>query len=430
MRADEAFEQVGRLAEQGGSAGSVAEAMAGKVWARLLQSCHADGGQTSSPAKELLAGLIDSRSVAPDAPTRPRCTPRLWSSPATTFELARGLCACWQGDTAAARTSADRLSGLMETVRDDLWQHVLCAWLAAEIARAEGSPDGASRAYEEMREHAAAAEQEALARFARKLSASHHAATGQTERAFVELSAVLRQEGLLRDREVHRSASTISSLLRKTDELKILAFQDALTGLANHRKLQLCLSKWSAVSRDSGEPLCAAVIDVNHFKQINDHYLHETGDRVLTNNRAIMREHVRVCHLPARYGGDEFVVLFKGASLPAACEISDRIERAVADYEWSTLKPGLAVSISMGVVEAETDDAYGKVADRAQRHQHVRSQACQGTKTDRVGRRAGTCRTLGRGRETTRRVCRVRRGIHPQCDRFTRERGKLASGRS
>ena len=133
------------------------------------------------------------------------------------------------------------------------------------------------------------------------------------------------------------------------------ASEDSLTGLPNRRFVDLRLPELVAAAG----PLCVVIADVDLFKGVNDRFGHFVGDEVLRQIAALLRDNVRDNDLVARFGGEEFLIAFDGLSLREATGLCERIRAAVAGYPWATLRPALAVTISIGVVErrACTDDA-------------------------------------------------------------------------
>ena len=129
--------------------------------------------------------------------------------------------------------------------------------------------------------------------------------------------------------------------------LHTAAMSDALTGLANRRAADEFLDP----ALRNGERLLALLIDVDHFKRINDTFGHVTGDHVLAQVARAIRSCTRAGDLAARYGGEEFLVLVRGAGLDVAPRIGDRYRRAIHAIEL----PGggatgkITVTVSVGV---------------------------------------------------------------------------------
>jgi len=137
--------------------------------------------------------------------------------------------------------------------------------------------------------------------------------------------------------------------------LKTAAMSDALTGLANRRAADEMLEP----ALEGGEALLAVLIDIDHFKQINDTFGHVMGDQILTLVGRAIRSCTRSGDLAARYGGEEFLVIVRGASLDVAERIGERYRNAVRRIELPALpenvrevRPGAgrrSVTVSVGV---------------------------------------------------------------------------------
>jgi diguanylate cyclase (GGDEF)-like protein len=92
-----------------------------------------------------------------------------------------------------------------------------------------------------------------------------------------------------------------------------------------------------------------ALIDVDHFKRVNDQHSHQVGDQVLRELAALLRAACRAGDIAARYGGEEFAVLFTDVAEAEALEAAERIRRLVEDFAWATVAAGLNVTVSIGV---------------------------------------------------------------------------------
>lgn len=149
-------------------------------------------------------------------------------------------------------------------------------------------------------------------------------------------------------------------LQRRTEDLQRLSSEDPLTGLPNRRRLDELL-------HDDPTGCCVALIDVDHFKQVNDGFSHAVGDAVLRRLAGLLREGCRGADTPARLGGEEFVALLRTVAPGAAQAAAERLRLLVAGHDWSTLAPGLAITVSIGVAhgdEAGDGDALLAIADR------------------------------------------------------------------
>lgn len=145
------------------------------------------------------------------------------------------------------------------------------------------------------------------------------------------------------------------------------ALRDPLTALGNRRLLDQRLPEMLASARRRQQPLCAAVIDLDHFKRTNDHFGHAVGDQVLQAIAEILRRGTRDTDLLVRLGGEEFLVALPDTRVERAVEVCERMREQVAAYPWQGLAPGLRVTLSAGIALNGDDDAPGLLerADRA-----------------------------------------------------------------
>ncbi len=121
--------------------------------------------------------------------------------------------------------------------------------------------------------------------------------------------------------KIKQAEETLRSM---TDQLKLLATTDGLTGLTNRRALDMALETESARCRRNGEPLSLLMVDVDRFKAYNDLYGHQAGDEVLKQVGVCLRESLRrPTDLAARYGGEEFVAILPGTDEDGAFFIAD-----------------------------------------------------------------------------------------------------------
>ncbi|MCA1990187.1 MAG: GGDEF domain-containing protein [Desulfarculus sp.] len=128
---------------------------------------------------------------------------------------------------------------------------------------------------------------------------------------------------------------------------------DPLTGLANRRKLEELAAKSLAVARRHGRPLALLMMDIDHFKQINDQRGHQAGDAALTALAEICQRQLREEDTLARFGGDEFVALLPHTDLDQALETAERLRSEVESFgrpEGGPL-PGLTISLGVSVFQ-------------------------------------------------------------------------------
>lgn len=149
------------------------------------------------------------------------------------------------------------------------------------------------------------------------------------------------------EKEVRRRTSEVQSLL---EEVSFLAERDPLTGLYNRRVFQQRLHQEIARSRRTGESFALVIIDLDHFKQINDRWGHPVGDEVLCLLGGLARDNVRTQDAPARIGGEEFALLLPHTDAAGAATLTERLR---ADLAASPLTVGdgetLTATFSAGV---------------------------------------------------------------------------------
>ncbi|SFN29241.1 diguanylate cyclase (GGDEF) domain-containing protein [Formivibrio citricus] len=131
-----------------------------------------------------------------------------------------------------------------------------------------------------------------------------------------------------------------------------MASEDTLTGLLNRRGMELSADSLLALAND---PVCALMIDVDHFKATNDTWGHEIGDKVLRQIGALLKSGCRQGDLVARWGGEEFAVLLQNRDGAQGAEVAERLRRLVQEWTWERIAPGLAATISVGVAQYHVD---------------------------------------------------------------------------
>lgn len=132
--------------------------------------------------------------------------------------------------------------------------------------------------------------------------------------------------------------------------LSALSRTDSLTGLLNHGSWKDTLLLKFQICRQQQLPAVVALIDIDHFKAINDTYGHVVGDCVLRQLSQELRRNLREDDLAGRYGGDEFCVILPGAHPAQACQVMERLRERVGAYRNPQL-PALRISLSIGVAD-------------------------------------------------------------------------------
>jgi diguanylate cyclase len=132
-------------------------------------------------------------------------------------------------------------------------------------------------------------------------------------------------------------------------KLAEIAVRDALTGLYNRRHFIERLEEAIAMAERSHIPFHLALIDLDHFKQVNDRYGHQVGDEILQRFAAVARQALRRSDVLARYGGEEFIVLFPEGSADDIADVLERLRETFAATCHDDLVPGLQVTLSAGL---------------------------------------------------------------------------------
>lgn len=164
-----------------------------------------------------------------------------------------------------------------------------------------------------------------------------------------------------------RDVTETASLVRK---LNHLASTDELTGLLNRRCLLQFGENELADARMTGAPVGIILIDLDHFKQINDNYGHSAGDIVLKEVVLCFRKVLRVNDILGRYGGDEFVVFLPRTALPTAIQIAERLRQKLTERSLQIDEQNIDITASFGVFAAAADrivqiDMLLRLADQA-----------------------------------------------------------------
>ena len=155
-------------------------------------------------------------------------------------------------------------------------------------------------------------------------------------------------------------------LANQNGELARLVRTDALTEVANVRAFRERLELERVRSLRSGEPLAMAMVDLDHFKRVNDAHGHAAGDAVLAHTAQVIARSIREIDLVARVGGEEFAILFPGSTVSDAAQIAERVRAALEREPVVVAGASLGVTASFGVAGLEGDgEALMRAADAA-----------------------------------------------------------------
>ncbi len=180
------------------------------------------------------------------------------------------------------------------------------------------------------------------------------------------------EEMAARVRTLIRQKRYTDFLRHNLDHSLELAVTDPLTGLHNRRYMAGQLGALvRRATHPGGEPVSALLIDIDHFKRVNDTFGHDVGDEVLREFAVRLATNVRAIDLACRLGGEEFVVIMPDSDLAAAYKVAERLRLHISGspFRVQGADEALAVTVSIGVAvtgaEGDTPDALIKRADSA-----------------------------------------------------------------
>jgi len=171
--------------------------------------------------------------------------------------------------------------------------------------------------------------------------------------------------------KVHLKIKNLQDDLKRTNELLLeLSNTDHLTGLFNRRYLMESLGKEVQRSLRKKGVLSMILLDIDHFKQVNDQYGHLQGDIVLQKVAVLMQKELRAYDTAARYGGEEFIAILPDASLEEAAFVANRVRTSVQNVKFSGELSQLSLTASLGVAmfsqqDCANVDGFIKLADDA-----------------------------------------------------------------
>jgi diguanylate cyclase (GGDEF)-like protein len=186
-------------------------------------------------------------------------------------------------------------------------------------------------------------------------------------------SVLLNRETPLTEPEEERirgsvnQAAPVLANLRNLAVAEVRAATDGLTGLPNKRAVTDTMKRMFAQASQTGSPLTLILLDLDHFKQINDQHGHPVGDQVLATVGAVLRSALRVGDFAARNGGEEFALVLPGTDVSIGIHIAERVRAAIADITLPDID--VSVSASLGVAgypdHASTLERLERLADAA-----------------------------------------------------------------
>jgi diguanylate cyclase (GGDEF)-like protein len=145
-------------------------------------------------------------------------------------------------------------------------------------------------------------------------------------------------------------------------DLHHIAQTDSLTGLLNRRAFEEILARELLRASHAAKPLSILMLDIDRFKQVNDEWGHQAGDEVIRRVGEALRSHMRPADALSRFGGEEFVILLRDASVDQSEEAASRLRAQIASLDG--LPGSVQVTVSIGVAASHTDDTPGELLRR------------------------------------------------------------------
>lgn len=193
------------------------------------------------------------------------------------------------------------------------------------------------------------------------------AALARQVQHLLELRRYLLQQGnLLQQRlaDAERLENARADLQRRHDDMKRAATHDALTGLLNRTALEQLRQRPDAMLKLEAAAYALAVVDIDHFKQVNDKYGHLIGDEVLRSVAETIAGSIRQEDIAVRYGGEEFLVVLLATPLSSAYEIAERIRQSVTEAPLP-FPVTVSIGIAAGMPPQDTPERVFELADQA-----------------------------------------------------------------
>ena len=219
----------------------------------------------------------------------------------------------------------------------------------------------------------------ALAHYKAYAAAQERTFNETNEQKVRSLGIIHQTEATRRVAEIERQRNTelqryIQELEQLHATLREISLRDPLTGLYNRRHLIGEGKRQLLHAQRDQSDICAAMIDVDHFKRVNDELSHQIGDLVLKRLAEIINCEMRDTDIVARYGGEEFSVILPETHIDNAYIVCERLRVAVEQYDWASIHPRLRVTISIGVA-VDDHDALEALLARADEQLYVAKRA-------------------------------------------------------
>ncbi len=172
------------------------------------------------------------------------------------------------------------------------------------------------------------------------------------EQKVSERVAEIEAQGLALAAANVQQQKLLASLRSASAKLEQQTREDSLTGLYNRRHMDEFLAREHGRASRHNNDLTVALIDVDHFKAVNDNFSHQVGDATLKALGQILPSQVRALDMVARYGGEEIFLCFPDTNIEQGVLVCERVRLAIEAYDWNSIAAGLIVTASIGVAQS------------------------------------------------------------------------------
>ena len=198
-------------------------------------------------------------------------------------------------------------------------------------------------------------------------SLAHRITLLRNENTRIELDARINLEQRV-DQRTEELAEIAQQLREANQRLSDMSWRDGLTGIFNRRYLDDMLPKHMAACFEQQLPIAVLMLDIDHFKQVNDQYGHDIGDdclKLLVGRAALFVREEQ--DFTARYGGEEFIIVLFGADTDKASTVAERLQQNLAETPLEITPENFVLTLSIGVASARQGSAEAliKAADMA-----------------------------------------------------------------
>ncbi len=184
----------------------------------------------------------------------------------------------------------------------------------------------------------------------------------------IDATAEMQSRNSDLETRLNESHTQIREIQESLETIRYESLTDQLSGLANRKHFDQSLERTMVAARRRGEPLSLVMCDIDHFKEFNDTYGHQTGDQVLRLVGSAIRNSVKGRDIAARYGGEEFAVILPDTDIDSAVMVANQIRTAVMAKELIKRSTGESlgrITMSFGVAGFTPEDTVETLIDRA-----------------------------------------------------------------